>query len=96
MQTLSVQIISPVETIFVGDALSVSSHNSAGNFDILPEHANFITLIDKDPITVRLVGGETKVFNLPLVVLRCWKDQIEIFTDLSKAELLLPEPKSFV
>lgn len=96
MATLSIQIISPVESIFIGEASSVSSRNSAGNFDILPEHANFITLIDKDPIIVRLSNGESKTFNLPLAVLRCWKNHIEVFTDLSKAELLLPEPKSFV
>lgn len=96
MQTLSVQIISPVESIFIGEAVSLSSKNSSGSFDILPEHANFITLVDKEPIVIRLPSGEKKVFNLPQSVIRCWKNQIIIFTDLAKAELLLPEPKSFV
>lgn len=95
-QTLSVQIISPVENIFIGEAVSLSSKNSSGFFDILPEHANFITLVDKEPIIVRLSSGEKKVFGLPQSVIRCWKNQIVIFTDLAKAELLLPEPKSFV
>ncbi|MBI3887672.1 hypothetical protein HY310_01220 [Candidatus Microgenomates bacterium] len=96
MQTLSVHIVSPVDDIFVGEATSVSSKNSAGVFDILPEHANFITLIDENPIIVRLPSGEKKEFTLPKSVLRCWKNHIEIFADLSKAELLLPEPKSFI
>ena len=52
--TLSVKIISPTQTIFDGEAFSISSINSLGKFDILPMHANFITLVQKQPIFLRV------------------------------------------
>jgi hypothetical protein len=50
---LNVKIFSPTQTIFEGEAVSISSVNSMGKFDILPFHANFITLVQKTPIIVR-------------------------------------------
>ena len=52
--TLTVKIISPTQTIFDGEAYSISSVNSLGKFDILPYHANFITLVQKSPIFLRV------------------------------------------
>lgn len=58
--TLKVKILSPIQTIFDGEALSVSSTNSTGNFDILPFHANFITLVQKNPIILRVKSDKEK------------------------------------
>ena len=44
MDTLQVRIVSPKGEVFKGEATAVSSRNSVGNFDILPQHANFVTL----------------------------------------------------
>jgi hypothetical protein len=52
--TLTVKIISPTQTIYDGEAYSISSVNSLGKFDILPYHANFITLVQKVPIILRV------------------------------------------
>src|SRR3989344_8010632 len=52
--TLTVKIISPTQTLFDGEAYSISSVNSLGKFDILPYHANFITLVQKVPIILRV------------------------------------------
>jgi F0F1-type ATP synthase epsilon subunit len=43
--SLSVTVSSRQKTLFAGSALSVSSKNKVGDFDILPEHANFVTLV---------------------------------------------------
>lgn len=51
---LKVKIISPTQTIFEGDAYAVSSTNTMGKFDILPFHANFISLVQKHPIILRV------------------------------------------
>lgn len=57
---LNVKIISPTQTIFQGEAYSVSSANSTGKFDILPYHANFITMIQKTPIILRVKKKESE------------------------------------
>ncbi|MCL4398036.1 hypothetical protein M1403_03380 [Patescibacteria group bacterium] len=93
---LSLHIFSPLEDIFTGDIASLSSKNSSGPFDILPQHANFVTLINKDPITARLPDGSKKVFEFPQAVLRCHEGKIEVFTDFSQAEMLLPEGKFLI
>ena len=55
---LKVKILSPTQTIYDGEALSVSSTNSTGKFDILPYHANFITLVQKSPVILRVKKPE--------------------------------------
>lgn len=50
---LTVTINSPKEHVWEGKAFTVSSVNSQGPFDILPQHANFITLIEDKPIVIR-------------------------------------------
>lgn len=62
---LKVKILSPTQTIYEGEALSVSSTNSTGKFDILPYHANFITLIQKNPVILRVRKKEAKEQLLP-------------------------------
>lgn len=51
---LNVKIFSPTQTIFEGEVLSISSVNATGKFDILPYHANFITLVQKSPVILRM------------------------------------------
>lgn len=63
--TLNVKILSPTQTIFEGEVLSISSVNSTGKFDILPFHANFITLVQKNPVILRIKkkGDEGKILT---------------------------------
>ncbi|HLC88193.1 MAG TPA: hypothetical protein VJG66_04030 [Patescibacteria group bacterium] len=63
--TLNVKILSPTQTIFEGEAVSVSSVNTEGKFDILPYHANFITLVQKKPIFLRIKKQNEKQQALP-------------------------------
>lgn len=62
---LKVKILSPTQTIYDGEAVSISSVNSMGKFDILPYHANFITLVKKKPIFLRVKKQPEKEQLLP-------------------------------
>lgn len=67
---LKVKILSPTQTIYDGEAVSVSSVNSLGKFDILPYHANFITLVQKNAVILRVkkkVAGEATLINLKAI-----------------------------
>lgn len=61
---LKVKVLSPNQILFQGLALSISSKNSFGNFDILPYHANFITLVQNQPITIRIKDPASSAANL--------------------------------
>ncbi len=86
---LQVRIASPKEIIFEGEATSVSSINSHGKFDILPYHANFLTLIENTPIYVRKPNKETLSFNFPMAIIYNRESRVEIYTDIqiSKEDL---------
>lgn len=79
---LQIRIVSPKQDIFSSPALSVSSVNSAGKFDILPQHANFITLVSNSPIIVRLPSGKNITFKFPLAVIYLTNNQVNIYTNL--------------
>lgn len=80
--TLHLKISSPGGIVFEGDVFSVSSKNLSGKFDILPQHANFITLIENEPINIILPNREKKSFNFPFAIVYNSKSFVRIYTDI--------------
>ena len=79
---LQVVVATPDELIWEGKAESVSSENSAGPFDILPQHANFVTMIKGKPITIRTIGDGEKTFTYKNAVITVAKDKVSIYNDI--------------
>ena len=80
MEVLSVHIDSPDKVIWEGEARSVSSANTEGPFDILPRHANFISLIEDQSIIIRTTKGEKLKFDLPRSVIFNHDNTVAIYT----------------
>ncbi len=78
--TLHVRIISPQQLILDAEASAVSSKNLQGSFDILPEHANFITLVENSPIVVRIAGQKPLIFKFPLSIILVTENKVNIYT----------------
>ena len=78
--TLHVRIISPQQLLLDTEAISVSSKNLQGPFDILPQHANFITLIEESPIVVRITGKKPVAFKFPLSIILARDNKVDIYT----------------
>lgn len=83
MTYLQVKVLAPKETLFEGEALSVSSKNSSGRFDILPEHANFITLIENNSLIIAKKNKEKLQFNFSLAIIYVSRNQVNIYTDIA-------------
>lgn len=81
-KNLHVSLSSADELIWEGDALSVSSENKEGKFDVLPGHANFITMISGKPITVRISTTEEQRYNYRSAVLYTLEDRIKIYVNI--------------
>ena len=81
--SLRVTLITPEQTIYDGEAVSVSSKNKTGPFDILLHHENFISIIFGE-VKVRQMDG--KVISLPIdqAVLMATGDVVKVFTGLRK------------
>ena len=73
---LKLRIVSPKEDVFSGEVLSVSSKNSAGAFDILPEHAKFITLVEKQKMVVILPDKSKKEFTFDLAIVHVKEENV--------------------
>ena len=72
---------SPSKLIWEGKATSVSSENSKGKFDILPEHANFITMIEDKPITIR-TGTTDRTLRYDNAVLSVKSGSVTIYAGI--------------
>lgn len=78
---LRVRVQTPEGVVWEGSAEAVSSKNAAGPFDILPEHANIITLIEGHPIEVVIAGG-SKNFSFEKALISVENDQVSIYADI--------------
>ena len=82
-EMLNVRIVTPKAVVYQGTALSISSTNSAGKFDILPQHANFITIVEHSPITIRMEKKRRLTFNFPVAIISNMKNIVNIYTDIN-------------
>ena len=78
-ELLTVEISSPDKQIWQGTAESVSSENSTGVFDILPFHANFITIIEDKPIKIKTLD-KTEEFKFANSILYVSRNKVLIYT----------------
>lgn len=83
-ETLSVRIMNPDAVIWEGEAESVSSENIEGPFDILPGHANFLTLITGKPVVVRRHDGDRE-FVFRQALLYTHDDSVAVYTNIEEA-----------
>ena len=78
---ITVLVKSLKKTYFEGKASSLTSLNDTGEFDILSEHANFISLIKKYVIIDKGLTSEQKLV-VSNGVLRVKENKVEIFLEV--------------
>ncbi|HVF69460.1 MAG TPA: hypothetical protein VNA13_02740 [Xanthomonadales bacterium] len=74
---LSLTVKDPNKLMFKGEVLSITSLNNKGKFDVLPYHANFISLI-KDFLIVREKNKKEITIPLKTGVIRVNNDNVNI------------------
>lgn len=79
--TIHVKLYSPFRTYYDQEALSLSAVNKTGPFDILPQHHNFMTLLEEGEIIIRDSKSEKKV-KISHAVLHVKKDKVTVFLDV--------------
>ena len=85
----TVRIMSPKACVWeTKNATALSAKNSEGAFDILSDHARFMSLIDNSPVSVELSDGAEKTFTFEHALLACSKNSVVIYTqeDLGSGE----------
>jgi F0F1-type ATP synthase epsilon subunit len=80
--TMHVKIYAPFRTYFDDTANSISARNRTGDFDILPHHKNFITLLIPGNIVVRVEGKPDFILPITKAFMHVKADQAIIFLDV--------------
>lgn len=78
---LHVRINSPDKVMWEGEAESMSSVNSEGPFDILPYHANFITVVEGKPIRIK-TEKEIVEFTYQKAIVYIHSNTVSIYVNL--------------
>lgn len=79
--TMHVKVYSPFKVYFDGMALSISAVNDTGPFDILPQHHNFITLLNPCEVRIRTERADEKI-QINKGVMHVKADQVIVFLDV--------------
>lgn len=72
------EVISPESTIFKGGVKAVSSINETGPFDLLPFHANFVTVI-KQRLVIEPSRGRSQEIKVSRGVLYCYNNNVTVY-----------------
>lgn len=81
---LTVKIYKAKEVVWEGYAVSVSSTNAQGPFDVLPMHQSFITLVQGHPIKIVTPQGTTVTHQFPVSVIHVTKNTVTVYADIRK------------
>ncbi len=79
---MHVKIYAPFRTYFDDVAKSVSAKNLTGEFDVLPHHKSFITLLMPCNITVRSDGKADFILPITKGIMHVKADQATVFLDV--------------
>jgi F0F1-type ATP synthase epsilon subunit len=77
-ESLMVEVRSRQGLVFEGELAAVTSYNTVGQFDVLPRHSNFISMINKRVI-LRRHDGRTDEINLENGVMMVEENTVHIF-----------------
>jgi F0F1-type ATP synthase epsilon subunit len=77
-QQIEVIVRSRSKTYFDGKAKAITSTNETGVFDVLPQHANFITMI-QDFVTIVLPDNKEQKFEIKAGVMQVIQNKADIY-----------------
>ena len=81
LQRLNVSVSNPNAVLWRGKAWAVSSENLQGAFDVLPQHSNFMTIVEGKEVVVHTDGGEER-FSFESAVIYHTDNQVSVYADL--------------
>ncbi|MBX4199741.1 hypothetical protein KW789_02510 [Candidatus Saccharibacteria bacterium] len=82
MPTMSVRVWAPFRVYYDGEANSISAKNATGEFDVLPHHKNFITLLSPCNIVVRINGKPDFLLPITRGIMHVKADKTIVFLDI--------------
>lgn len=82
---LNLLIMTPEDTLYNGTVASLTCHNPKGTFDVLPEHTNFMSMIDKILI-IRHLDGSTKEIPVYDAILQVKENNVAVLINFKQQQ----------
>lgn len=82
IESIEVKVYSPFRDYYDGPAFSLSAVNDTGPFDILPEHHNFISLLNPCDLVVRTVNNGDQKIRISGGLIHVKADKVIVFLDV--------------
>ncbi len=83
VQTMRVKVFSPGRVFFDEQATSISAENATGPFDILPQHHNFVTLLETCELEIRRAGHQDRQrVKISGGLMHVKADKVTVFLDV--------------
>ncbi len=84
-EIINISVLSPEETLYSGQAKALTCHNEDGDFDVLPLHTNFISLID-EYVIIHMLNGERKKITIAKALMKAIENNITILLNIDLTE----------
>lgn len=81
-QLLQVKVYSPYAVFYDDKAKSVSAKNHTGLFDILPQHHNFISIIDPCEVIINKYNDEEVKIKINGGLMHVRSNNVTLFLDV--------------
>jgi len=79
---LSVIARAPFHVYYEGDAQAVSAANVVGQFDILPGHADFFSILEAGEVTIDTGNSEPIKFGISNGIVAVRNDEVMLFVNI--------------
>ncbi len=80
--TFNLLITNPERIFFEGEAYSLSSTNNSGPFDILPNHAHFISLLNDATVEILDKDNKKSAYKISRGLISAKANNVRVFVDL--------------
>ena len=77
-ETIHLTIRNRENILYDADVRAITALNGSGPFDVLPEHANFISVIEKYVI-IHEASGKTNQMKIEIAVLHVHEGAVDIY-----------------
>jgi F-type H+-transporting ATPase subunit epsilon len=78
---LNVELVSPTQQVWSGQAIFVSARTIEGDLGVLPGHAPLFGVLVDGAVSIKGVDGTTKEFNVQGGFLSVSNDRVSILTE---------------
>lgn len=87
---LYLKVFSPEKVFFEGEVKSLTSINEDGKFDVLGEHANFISII-RDTLIISHKNGEKQEIKIDGGVIKVHENRVSVYLGIEAEPFLKPK-----